>query len=233
MKLIKSLIIGVLSVLFLTFLYAKSLPITESSIFQTKSVTLANYVEKDYELRAVWVATAWNLNISTATNRTAFENEYRALIDRVKSKNMNAIFFQTRPMNDAWYDSIYAPFSRYMSGTENVNPGWDVMAFMIDYAHQQGIEFHAWMNPYRVVTSASSKTVALNALSTKNFARINPQLVISGNADSNGNFPYILNPGEPLVKEYIINIVNEIMDLYDIDGIHYDDYFYQIGRAHV
>lgn len=228
MKLLKTTIIGICLFLLGTFLYGQQQPKKETpSIFQTTAaVPLNEYEEKDYELRAVWVATAWNLNIGTAINRTAFETEYRALVDRVKSKNMNAIFFQTRPMNDAWYDSMYAPFSKYMSGTENVDPGWDVMAFMIDYAHQQGIEFHAWMNPYRVVTTSSSKTTALNALSTKNFARINPQLVIAGNADSNGNFPYILNPGEPQVKDYIVNIVDEIMDLYDIDGIHYDDYFY-------
>lgn len=226
MKLLKLLFSSVLLVLVGTYLYAREIPKTETMIFETQAVTLENYEEKDYELRAVWVATAWNLNIGVATNQTTFENEYRALIDRVKSKHMNAIFFQVRPMNDAWYESDFAPFSKYMSGTENVDPGWDVMAFMIDYAHQQGIEFHAWMNPYRVVTSASSKSVALNALSTKNFARINQHLVIAGNPDSNGNYPYILNPGEPQVKEYIINVVEEIMDLYDIDGIHYDDYFY-------
>jgi uncharacterized lipoprotein YddW (UPF0748 family) len=196
-----------------------------TEIFDAKSVTVATYEEKDYELRAVWVATAWNLNIGKATNQAAFEIEYKALIDKVKAKNMNAIFFQTRPMNDAWYDSDFAPFSKYASSSEGVPLTWDAMAFMVSYAHQQGIEFHAWMNPYRVITSSDDKNTALAGLSNENFAKINPNLVIAGNL-SNNAYPYILNPGEPLVKEYIINVVDEIMDLYDIDGIHYDDYFY-------
>jgi len=124
-------------------------------------------------------------------------------------------------MNDAFYDSEYAPWSRYLGGAEGVDPGWDVLEFMITEAHKRGIEFHAWMNPYRVSTGTGDKTIQLSELDDDNFAKIHPEFVLQDNSGK-----LILNPGEPQVRAYIKNIVNEIMSKYDIDGIHFDDYFY-------
>jgi len=184
-----------------------------------------SYVESDTEFRGVWVATVHQLNMPVHTSESQYKLAFQDLINRVKAKNMNAILFQVRPNNDAFYDSEYAPWSKWLTGTEGQDPGWDVMAWMIDYAHAQGIQFHAWLNPYRVQNSGLSEADMLETLHNENFAKQNPDLVIAGNY-SNNVYPYILNPGEPAVKTYIRNVVKELITLYDVDGIHFDDYFY-------
>ncbi len=183
--------------------------------------TPQTYVEEERRVSAGWVATVYNLNMPLHSNETQYKAAYDALLDEVEASHMNAVLFQVRPRNDAFYDSDYAPFSRYLTGTEGVDPGWDVMQYLVSEAHARGIEFHAWMNPYRVTTTSGNKTELLNALHMDNFARQNPDLVIP---DNDGKL--ILNPGEPEVVTYIENVVSEIMDLYDVDGIHFDDYFY-------
>lgn len=184
-----------------------------------------NFEVQTTEFRGVWVATVYNLNMPKHTSEAQYKAAYQELIQRVKSKNMNAILFQTRPLNDAFYESNYAPFSRYLTGTEGISPGWDVMEYMVSYAHSQGIEFHAWMNPYRVANSSLSKQEYLNTLHASNFARQNPDYVISGMI-SDSNYPYILDPGRPQVQSYLKNIVLELITKYDVDGVHFDDYFY-------
>ena len=181
-------------------------------------LTPENYVEKTSEFRGVWTATVYNINIAQHTSETQYKAAYDAILDNIEANHMNAILFQVRPRNDAFYQSAYAPFSRYLAGSEGADPGWDVMEYLVSEAHSRGIEFHAWMNPYRVTTSASE---TLSSLHPTNFARLNPNLAVQ---DNDGK--YILNPGEPEVVNYIKNVVSEIMDLYDIDGIHFDDYFY-------
>ena len=185
----------------------------------------STYTEQESEFRGVWVATVFSLNMPLHTSETQYKAAYMDLINQVKANKMNAILFQVRPQNDAFHDSEYAPFSRWLTGTEGVDPGWDVMGWMIETAHANGIEFHAWMNPYRVANSSSAKQTMLNTLHPENFARQNPELVIAGNV-SNNIYPYILNPGEPEVKTFIRNVVKEVIELYDVDGIHFDDYFY-------
>ena len=184
------------------------------------------YAEQTHEFRGTWVATVYNLNMPAHTSEVQYKAAYNELLDRVIAKNMNAILFQVRPQNDAFYESDYAEFSKWLTGVEGGDPGWDVMEYLVTRAHERGIEFHAWMNPYRVGNSTLNKIDFINTLHEMNFASINPNLVVAGNPDGNGLNPYILNPGEPLVKEYIRNVVKEIVTLYDVDGVHFDDYFY-------
>ena len=184
------------------------------------------YQEKTREMRATWVPTVFNLaGLGTANNQTQFKANFQKLISDVVDKNMNSILFQVRGNNDAWYDSDYAPWSANASGGQGISPGWDVMAWMIEYSHSQGIEFHAWLNPYRVANSSLNKETMLDSLHPTNFARQNPDLVVSGIMSSGLN-PYVLNPGEPEVKTYIRNVVLELLEKYNVDGIHFDDYFY-------
>jgi len=184
------------------------------------------YAEQTHEFRGVWVATVFSLNMPLHTSEAQYKAAYNELLDRVIAKNMNAILFQVRPQNDAFYESDYAMFSKWLTGTEGQDPGWDVMEYLVTRAHERGIEFHAWLNPYRVGNSSLSKQAFINTLHEQNYAALNPDLVVSGNPDGNGLNTYILNPGEPLVKEYIRNVVKELMTKYDVDGIHFDDYFY-------
>ncbi|MCK5762449.1 MAG: family 10 glycosylhydrolase, partial [Candidatus Izimaplasma sp.] len=197
--------------------------VTETHFQTTDPVMIpTTYTEKSEEFRGVWVATVWNLNMPQHTSETQYKTAFVELIDEVLAANMNAILFQVRPQNDAFYDSEYAPWSKWLTGTEGQDPGWDVMQYMIDYSHAHGIEFHAWLNPYRVTNSSSDKTTMLDTLHAENWAKINPDMVVAGNMDSHGRHPYILNPGEPAVKTYIRNVVTELITLYDVDGIHFD-----------
>jgi|LGVE01.1.fsa_nt_gb uncharacterized lipoprotein YddW (UPF0748 family) len=185
------------------------------------------YTEKSNEFRGVWVTTVYNLNMPQHTSETQYKAAFQDLVDEVLAANMNVIVFQVRPQSDAFYDSAYAPWSRWLTGTEGVNPGWDLIQYMIDTSHANGIEFHAWLNPYRVANSSSSEATVLSGLHSENFAKQNPDLVIAGDLDSNSRYPYILNPGEPAVKTYIRDVITELITIYDdIDGIHFDDYFY-------
>jgi uncharacterized lipoprotein YddW (UPF0748 family) len=183
------------------------------------------YVEESSDFRGVWVATVFNLNFPVHTSESQYKAAFNDLVQQVLAKNMNVILFQVRPLNDAFYQSDLAPYSRYFTGSEGSNPGWDALAYMIETAHANGIEFHAWMNPYRVANSSMSKQSYLNTLHVNNFARQNPNLVVQGR-ESNGLNPYILNPGEPAVKQYIRDVVVELIENYNVDGIHFDDYFY-------
>ncbi|MDL2292066.1 family 10 glycosylhydrolase [Acholeplasma sp. OttesenSCG-928-E16] len=181
-----------------------------------------SYSEKSNELRAVWVSTVSNIDIVKHSSEEQYKGVINTILDNVKNNNLNAIFFQVRPMNDAFYESDYAPFSRYLTGAEGVSPGWDVLEYIIDEAHRRGIEFHAWLNPYRVSsTTGVPKETQLSSLANNNFARMNPSLVME---DNDGKL--ILNPGEPEVVEYISNVVDELITKYKVDGIHFDDYFY-------
>lgn len=186
----------------------------------------STYTEKDTEFRGVWVATVYNLNMPLHTSETQYKAAFKDLVDEMLESNMNAMLFQVRSLNDAFYESDFAPYSRYLTGSEGVSPGWDVMTYMINECHANGIEFHAWLNPYRVANTTQDPTTYLNTLAADNFARIRQDLVVTGNVDSNGRHPIILNPGEPEVKTYIRNVVTEILTNYDVDGIHFDDYFY-------
>ena len=109
------------------------------------------------ELRGVWVSTVSNIDISKQ-NGTAessikeYQTKLIAILDKVESYGLNAIFFQIRPANDALYESAYNPWSEFLAGY-GVNPGWDMLGWFIEKAHERGIELHAWLNPYRVTAS--------------------------------------------------------------------------------
>lgn len=212
-----------------------SIPITEDNPFvirngqnvyyyqtNTPVALPTTYTEKDKEIRAVWVATVANIDITQYDNEANYKNQIISILERMKELKFNTMFFQTRPMNDSFYPSEYAPMSRFLSGTEGVGVGWDVLEFLINEAHARGIEVHAWMNPYRVASgSTASIEDQLALLHDSNFAKQNPSYVVQ---DKGGAL--ILNPGIPEVRQYLYNIVDEIMENYAIDGVHFDDYFY-------
>lgn len=181
------------------------------------------YTELDEQIRAIWFSTVSNIDLPqmVAGDIEGYKDQIRYRFDKIKSLNFNTIFFQVRTMNDAFYYSEYAPYSRYVTGYEGQDPGFDVLEFAIEEAHKRGLELHAWLNPYRVSNGTASLQEQLNQLHDDNFAKQNPDLVL---ADKNGAL--ILNPGEPAVHEYLNNIITELVKNYSIDGIHFDDYFY-------
>lgn len=164
------------------------------------------------------MASVYNIDVPKKTGSVqAYKDALTKRLDHIEQIGFNTIFFQVRPMNDAFYPSELAPWSRYITGVENGNPGFDVLRFVIDEAHKRNIELHAWLNPYRVATSVSQ----FNDLVPENFGKKRSDLVL------NINGAHILDPGQPEVQTYIRDVIGELMNNYkDIDGIHFDDYFY-------
>ena len=109
------------------------------------------------ELRGVWVSTVSNIDIAKQNGTTEkaindYKKELLSILEKAETYGINAIFFQVRPENDAFYESEYNPWSRFFY-QRGVNPGWDMLSWFIDECHSRGIELHAWLNPYRVTAS--------------------------------------------------------------------------------
>ncbi|HFA51106.1 MAG TPA: glycoside hydrolase family 10 protein [Bacteroidetes bacterium] len=176
------------------------------------------------EFRGAWVATVANIDFPSkpGIGEDRFKEEWASTMAFFKDAGLNAVFAQVRPAGDAFYRSKIAPWSKYLTGKNGKAPrsNYDPMAFMINEAHKQNIEFHAWLNPYR----ASMDTLADN-LSDKHPYHSHPEWFVQY-----GGKLYF-NPALPEVRNYLTEIVMEIVMDYDVDGIHFDDYFYPYPAA--
>jgi len=178
------------------------------------------------DFRGIWVSTVVNIDYPTkpTTDIEVLKSEALKILDNAKDMRMNAVFLQVRPTSDAIYKSKYFPWSKYLTGTQGVAPAdnFDPLEFWITEAHKRGIELHAWLNPYRV-TKKESKDLAHDfaSLDPNNPAKLHPEWVVK---HTDGNLYY--NPGLPEVRQLVIDGIMEIVENYDVDGIHFDDYFY-------
>ena len=190
-----------------------------SSSKSSSSGQSSNYTQSSgVELRGVWVSTITDDFPSYQTVATQKANMDK-IVANVKTMGLNAIFFQVRPYADAFYKSSYFPWSARLTGVQGKDPGYDPLRYLIDKAHASGIQVHAWINPYRV--KPNNVTTPLSA---NNPAVIHPDWVIKA---TDGLY---FNPGIAAVRDYIVNGALEIAKNYpDIDGIHFDDYFYPSG----
>lgn len=171
------------------------------------------------ELRGVWVATLLNIDwpsesgLSTAQQK----KEVNDLLDLHQSQGINAIFLQVRSAADAFYHSSWEPWSQWLTGVQGQEPQpfYDPLAFWVEACHQRGMELHAWFNPFR---AAVNQDLAL--LSNDHIIRKNPNWFLNY-----GDRIYF-DPGLPETREYVLNVIMEVTRKYDIDGVHFDDYFY-------
>ncbi|MEU8801831.1 family 10 glycosylhydrolase [Spirillospora sp. NPDC048819] len=172
---------------------------------------------KARQLRGMWIATVGGIDWPKGAGRSAAEQkkEFTRLLDTARQMNMNAVFVQIRPNSDAFYDSPLEPWSQWITGTQGKDPGYDVLAFMLKEAHARNLEFHAWFNPYRV-----SRDDDLKKLSDKSPARRHPEWV---RKYGDGLW---YDPGIPQVRELATKAVMDVVGKYDIDAVHFDDYFY-------
>jgi len=173
-----------------------------------------NYIE---DMRAVWISTVWNVDFpAVRDNADAQQKEFITKLNTLQAAGINTIVVQVRPKADALYTSNINPWSEVLTGTQGKDPGYDPMAFMIEEAHKRNISFHAWLNPYRITTSGTD----VNLLAATHPARLHPEWTITYN-----NALYY-NPDLPEVRQHISDTIAEIVQNYDVDGIHFDDYFY-------
>lgn len=174
------------------------------------------------EMRGVWVSYLdWN---GWAKDEAGYKKAMDQTLDLCVQKGLNAVFLQVRPDGDAMYPSQYFPWSKFASGKQGRNPGYDPLAYAVQAAHQRGLQLHAWINPYRI-------TGYLNRYS--DLCASNPAIAWAKDGDSSNdrwvlcqNGEYYYNPAIPQVRQLIIDGVKEIVTNYEVDGIHFDDYFY-------
>lgn len=169
------------------------------------------------EMRAAWFATVWELDWPGVRGEVAQKQKFRDMLDRLQELKFNAVFFQIKGLGDAFYDSPYEPWSAAISGVRGISPGYDVLKFLIDESHARGIEFHAWMNPYRISTAPPYPALhsSIDPTWIKDYSTIR-----------------IYNPALPEVRQRLNDIVKDVITKYDVDGIHFDDYFYPSGVTH-
>ena len=175
------------------------------------------------ELRGVWIAALGiDWPSSQGTSSTVIQNQKNQLtgiFDSHRSYGLNAIFLHMRPLCDALYKSNIEPWSHYITGTQGTppsDPNYDPLTFAIEEAHKRGMELHAWLNPYRAESQYGSPVSAYHVIN------MHPEWIIK----CNGSEYRFLNPGLPEVREYVVQIVMDIVNRYNVDGIHFDDYFY-------
>ncbi len=183
----------------------------------------AQELNPKYEFRGVWVATVNNIDWPSKKGLSIQEQKKEAieLLDMMQEHRMNAVIFQARPCSDAFYKSNIEPWSQYLTGSPGKDPGYDPMAFWIDESHKRGLEFHAWINPFRIAQNANEE------LSVNSVAFQHKDWVVNY-----GNKLY-LNPALEESRNYIAEVVRDIVSRYDIDAIHMDDYFYPYPVAGV
>lgn len=177
------------------------------------------------EHRAAWVATVANIDMMRSTSEADFKAKFQTIVDNAKDYGLNSIVFQVRPMLDAWYDSAINPSSEFImnGGYQGQEIGFDPLEIATEMAHEAGMELHAWFNPYRVTNNTKdfrTKEEKLADLADGNFAKENPHLVYEF---ANKLF---LDPGQPEVVNHIKATIDEVIRNYDVDAIHFDDYFY-------
>lgn len=175
--------------------------------------------QPEREFRGFWVATV--VNIDWPKNGTdAIEkkkDDYRAILNFYQDLNFNAAIVQVRTAGDAFYASDHAPWSRFLTGKEGkaLDTTENLLQWMIDETHARGMEFHAWLNPYRATFDLKT-----DILSADHDFNQHPEWMLKYGKK------YYYDPGLPQVQERMVSVIDELVALYDIDAIHFDDYFY-------
>ncbi|QLE71286.1 hypothetical protein FGW37_06465 [Streptomyces rectiverticillatus] len=169
------------------------------------------------EFRGMWIATVVNVDWPSkpGLGPDRQREELITLLDTAADRRLNAVMLQIRPTADAFWPSPFEPWSEYLTGTQGRYPGWDPLAFAVREAHRRRIELHGWFNPYRIANHPDpGRLVATHP------ARIHPEWVVP----YGGKLYY--NPGLPEVRRFVQDAMLDAVSRYDLDGVHFDDYFY-------
>ncbi len=170
------------------------------------------------EFRGMWIASVLNVDWPSRTGLSvaAQKAELRSWLDLAVKRRLNTVLLQVRPAADRmWISTLGEPWSAYLTGTQGKDPGYDPLAYAVTEAHRRALSLHAWINPFRVSVGSS-----LTSLVATHPARKNPTWSFAY-----GGKRYY-DPGVPAVRSYIISVVKDLVSRYDVDGVHFDDYFY-------
>ncbi|GAA1146932.1 family 10 glycosylhydrolase [Streptomyces javensis] len=169
------------------------------------------------EFRGMWLATVANRDWPSRPGLPAQQQraELLGFLDTAVSRRLNAVVFQVRPTADALWPSPYEPWAECLTGVQGKDPGWDPLGTAVREAHRRGLELHAWFNPYRIANHTDPAR-----LIPTHPARVHPEWVVP----YGGKLYY--NPGLPEVRRFVQDAMLDAVARYDIDAVHWDDYFY-------
>ena len=178
-----------------------------------------NLPQIDREFRGVWIATVANINWPSKNNLSTAQQKAEAitLLDLIAANNFNAVIFQARPSSDALYKSNIEPWSFFLTGEvgKAPNPYYDPLEFWITEAHKRGMELHVWLNPFRAHHTTGGK------ISSESMTKKMPDEVVKL-----ANGTYWMDPSNDKTQDHVSAIVKDLVKRYDVDGVHFDDYFY-------
>ena len=168
------------------------------------------------EFRGAWVASVYNIDWPSRKGLSpqSQRGELRRILDLMQASNLNAIIFQVRPHADALYASRIEPWSHWLTGAMGRSPGYDPLAYCIAEAHARGIEVHAWFNPFRALSNASTPT------SSNHITRTHPRLIRNFK-----NYKW-MDISQKYARDRALKVILDVVKRYDVDGVHIDDYFY-------
>ncbi len=175
-------------------------------------VSAQEYPIPKHEVRAAWITTAMGLDWPKSFTPIVQQQTLHEIVMNLKSANFNTLYFQVRGRGDAMYKSHYEPWSHVLTGTLGQDPGWDPLAFIIEDAHNNGMEVHAWFNTFLVKSGGTRPIIS----EPKHVLLQHPEWIYQVNGE------WWLNPGIPAVRDYIVNVAMDLIRKYDIDGIQFD-----------
>ena len=199
-----------------------------------EEIDIPEYSFNENEVRGIWVSNVANIDTPRGLPKEDLQKYIKNMIENIASYNINTIIYQVRPASDAFYSSKLNPWSRFLTGEEGKDPGFDVFEFVIEEAKKYNIKVHAWMNPYRVSIAPlnlENKNLEdalneyLNTLNDMNFAKRFPEHTIVDGANK-----VILSPSHPEVIDFVTKSIIEVAENYDVEGVHIDDYFYPYAK---
>ena len=190
-------------------------------------------VKATRQLRGMWLTTVENIDFPSRPGlpEAQVKAEYLRWLDLAVAQHHNAIFVHVRPSGDAFWPSDYAPWSEWLTGKrDGASPGWDPLAFMISEAHARDLEFHAWFNPYRGTQPGPAGPGA-------DFSKLAPGHPLLKHRDWAIAYPtgrsarLYFDPGNPAARRYVEDSMLEAVQKYDVDGVHFDDFFYPYPQS--
>ncbi len=205
-------------------------PATAATAATTSCATNPNTPKR--QLRGLWIASVVNIDwpSTTGLSEEALKAEYDGWLDLAQRENFNAVFVQIRPAADAFWPSPYEPWSEWLTGVRGKNPGWDPLAWLVSETHKRNIEFHAWFNPYRASMPAPGAGPNIDQLAPDHPLRQHPDWAVVYPVNAAGSRLYY-NPGIPETRRFVEDAIMDAVTKNDIDGVHFDDYFYPYPAA--
>lgn len=195
-----------------------------SSDVEPESVYSVRNTFETSDFKAVWVPYL-SLDMQRESQRHfgAFKAKFDAILEKVKECGANTVLVHVRSFGDAMYRSAYAPWSHLLTGVQGQDPGYDALAYMVEAAHREGLSIHAWLNPLRLRSTQTPSVLSENNVYT---VWKNDEDPANDHWTVETDTGIYLNPAYPEVRSHLVQVVQELIEQYDVDGVHLDDYFY-------